>query len=59
MQPMNIMLYGTGVIGSLYAARLHQSGHRLTLLARGQRLADIRRYGGVLEDVLSGARSIV
>jgi 2-dehydropantoate 2-reductase len=59
IQPMKIMLYGAGVIGSLYAARLHQGGHRVTLLARGQRLADIRRYGVVIEDVLSGARSIV
>jgi 2-dehydropantoate 2-reductase len=56
---MNIMLYGAGVIGSLYAARLKQGGHRVTLLARGQRLADIRRYGVVLEDALSGIRSTV
>ncbi len=56
---MNILVYGAGVIGSLYAARLLQGGHYVTLLARGQRLADIRRFGVVLEDVLSGTRSMV
>jgi 2-dehydropantoate 2-reductase len=56
---MNILVFGAGVIGSLYAARLKQGGHRVTLLARGQRLADIRRYGVVLEDAQSGTRSVV
>jgi len=32
---MNILVYGAGVIGSLYAGRLHRGGHRVTLLARG------------------------
>lgn len=55
---MNILVYGAGVIGTLYAARLRESGHRVTVLARGTRLADIRRYGLVLEDFVSGSRSI-
>jgi 2-dehydropantoate 2-reductase len=54
---MNILVYGAGVIGTLYAARLRDGGHRATVLARGQRLADIRRHGLVLENILSGVRS--
>lgn len=55
---MKVLVFGAGVIGTLYAARLHEAGHRVTILARSSRLADIRRYGLVLEDVVSGARSI-
>jgi 2-dehydropantoate 2-reductase len=53
---MNILVCGVGVIGSLYAARLRDNGHRVTVLARGQRLADIRRYGLALENVVTSAR---
>ena len=52
---MKILIYGAGVIGTLYAARLQESGQLVTMLARGQRLADIRRHGLMLEDVVRGA----
>lgn len=55
---MNILVYGAGVIGTLYAARLQDAGHQVTVLARTSRLADIRRHGLVIEDVVSGVRSI-
>jgi 2-dehydropantoate 2-reductase len=55
---VNILIYGAGVIGTLYAARLRESGHRVTVLARGDRLRDIRNYGLVLEDIVSGRRSV-
>lgn len=55
---MKILVSWAGVIGTLYAARLQEAGHRVTILARSSRLADIRRYGLVIEDVVSGARSI-
>jgi 2-dehydropantoate 2-reductase len=54
---MKILIYGAGVLGSLYAARLHEAGHTVTLLARGQRLADLRAHGIVLEDVCTGQRT--
>ncbi len=54
---MEILVYGAGVLGSLYAARLKQSGQEVTILARGQRLADIHENGLVLEDVNSGQRT--
>jgi 2-dehydropantoate 2-reductase len=54
---VKILVYGAGVIGTLYAARLQEGGHRVTVVARGQRLADIRRYGLALEDIVGNGRS--
>ena len=50
-----ILVYGAGVIGTLYAARLQDGGNHVTVVARGQRLADIRRYGLELEDIVGHA----
>jgi 2-dehydropantoate 2-reductase len=54
---MKILVFGAGVIGSLYAAKLKQAGHDVTLLARGPRLANIRTHGLILEDVVTQQRS--
>ncbi len=54
---MKILVYGAGVLGSVYAARLTDAGNDVTLVARGQRLADIRQHGLVLEDYATGART--
>ncbi len=54
---MKILIYGAGVIGTLYAAKLRNSGNQVAVLARGERLRDIRRSGLVLENVVSGALS--
>jgi 2-dehydropantoate 2-reductase len=54
---VEILVYGAGVIGTLYAARLQNGGNRVTVVARGQRLADIRLYGLALEDVVSHKQS--
>lgn len=56
---MRILVFGAGPLGSLMAARLHEAGQDVTLLARGQRLADLRTYGVVLEDAVSGEREVV
>ena len=45
-----VLVYGAGVQGGLYAARLHQAGLDVSLLARGRRLADLREHGIVLEN---------
>ena len=39
---MKILVYGAGTIGSLYAAKLKDAGHDVTILARGRRLHEIR-----------------
>lgn len=53
---MKILIYGAGVLGSVYAALLHGADHEVAILARGQRLADIRKHGVILEDSQSGKR---
>lgn len=54
-----ILIFGAGVLGSLYAARLKQSGQDVTLLARNTRLKDIKEHGIVLEHALTGKREVV
>ncbi len=43
-----ILVYGAGPLGSLLAARLQQGGNEVSILARGQRLAELREHGIVL-----------
>lgn len=54
---MKILVVGAGVIGSIYAAKLAQAGHQVTVLARAGRAREIREGGLVLEDAASGRRS--
>ncbi len=49
-----ILVYGAGVLGSLYAGKLHQAGYSVTLLTREERLESLRRDGLVL--VADGAQ---
>ena len=42
---MKLLVYGAGVCGSLFSARLFEAGHDVSLLARGERLAALRRHG--------------
>lgn len=51
---MEILVYGAGVVGSQYAARLRQAGHMVSLLARGLRAVELREHGIVLEAANSG-----
>lgn len=42
---MKILIYGAGVIGSIFAGKLAASGHDVTVLARGNRAEEIRKNG--------------
>ncbi|GAB7037742.1 MULTISPECIES: ketopantoate reductase family protein [Catenuloplanes] len=53
---MRLLVYGAGVLGSLLAADLHEAGHDVALLARGERLAALRRHGVLLAE---GHNSVV
>lgn len=53
---MKMLIYGAGPLGSLLAARSTEAGHDVALLARGQRLADLREYGVILENAVTGER---
>ena len=52
-----VLLLGAGVIGGVYAGRLLQAGHHVTMLACGQRSADLHAHGLVLADAQSGRRT--
>ncbi len=45
---MKILIYGAGVIGSIFAGKLALAGHQVTVLARGKRLEEIKNKGIVL-----------
>ena len=57
MKKMKVMFFGAGVLGSLYAARLHEAGNEVTLVARGSRLEDLKKHGIVLEQFDTGERT--
>ena len=57
MTDIRMLFFGAGVIGSVYAARLREAGVDVIVLARGQRLDDIREHGIVLETFGSGKRT--
>lgn len=54
---MKFLVYGAGVLGSLYAAKLQEAGQDVTVLARGRRLEQIREYGIVLVEEGTGVCS--
>ena len=53
---MKLLVFGVGVLGSLYAAKLRRAGHTVAVLARGQRAVDLQTHGIVLEQATTGAR---
>ena len=42
---MRILIYGAGVIGSLYAALFAEAGYDTNIYARGKRLEALRNNG--------------
>lgn len=55
---MKILIYGAGVLGSLYGARLREAGHDVALLARGNRLLALRSNGVILHDLVAERRTV-
>lgn len=55
---MRILVFGAGVLGSLYAARLKQSGQDVTVLARGRRFQFLCENGIVLVNGYTEERSV-
>jgi 2-dehydropantoate 2-reductase len=51
---MDILVYGAGVIGTLYAAKLAAHGHRIVVVARAGRLAQIEANGLQIKDIANG-----
>lgn len=57
--PEKILVFGAGVLGSLYAASLKEAGHDVHIVARGRRLQEIRLHGIILQHAFSGKRTVV
>jgi 2-dehydropantoate 2-reductase len=55
---MRILVFGAGPLGSLIAARLQEGGLAVTLLARGQRLEELKQYGLALKSWTNGAEEV-
>ncbi|MGI5173248.1 ketopantoate reductase family protein [Treponema sp. OMZ 840] len=49
-----ILVYGAGVIGSIFAGKLFKSGLDTVILARGNRFREIKENGLILKNVLTG-----
>jgi len=49
---MRTLVYGAGVLGSLYAAILKKAGKDVSLLARGKRLEELKEHGLIIENLL-------
>jgi 2-dehydropantoate 2-reductase len=47
---MRLLIFGAGVLGSLYAVKLLAAGHEVTVLARGRRAAQLRADGLVVQE---------
>jgi ketopantoate reductase len=53
-----ILVYGAGPLGSVFAARLQQGGNDVSILARGQRLSELREHGIVLVDAQTQEQTV-
>src|SRR6185437_12914963 len=50
---MKILIYGAGVIGSIYAAKLFKSKNDVTLLARGKRYEGLQKKGLIIKEKIT------
>jgi len=55
---MKILVYGAGVIGSIYAARLYEVGCNVTLLVRNKHYQYLKQNGVIIKDILTGKQTI-
>lgn len=51
-----LLIYGAGAIGSIFAGMIAKNGYDVTVLARGNRLDELRENGLILQNVLSGKK---
>jgi len=54
-----ILIYGAGVIGSIYAVRFAKAGHRVSVYARGSRLASLKSKGLLYKELNSAEKASV
>jgi len=56
---MRIFIYGAGVIGSIIAGKMVQSGYNVTMLARGNRYNEILEKGIILSNSINDKKEII
>src|SRR5512141_3031770 len=54
---MKVLIYGAGVLGSIYAGHLHHAGNDVTILARGERFSILRNQGLILQNARTGEQT--
>ena len=54
MKKKKVLFFGAGVLGSLYAAMMHNAGFEVALAARGARYRDLKEHGVVLKQFDTG-----
>lgn len=54
----NILIYGVGPFGSLFAERLTQAGHPVALLDHEERQQELKTYGIVTENTETGEQTV-
>lgn len=54
---MKILIFGAGVIGGIYGAKLFQNGFDVTLFARGNNFQQIKDNGLTLTNMLTGKKT--
>ncbi|WP_286904321.1 ketopantoate reductase family protein [Clostridium sp. UBA1652] len=59
IQKPKILIYGSGAIGSIFGGKLAFSGIDITMLARGNRLKELKENGIIIENAISGVREQV
>src|SRR5665213_85410 len=53
---MKVLIYGAGVIGSIYAAKLSEAKNDVTILARGRRFEALQQTGVIINEQLTGEK---
>ena len=56
---MTIVILGAGVQGTFYGIQFARSGHRVTLVARGRRAAELRAHGAAIRNVSTGHSDVM
>ena len=54
-----ILVYGAGVIGSIFAGMIAQKGYDVTVLARGKRLQELNDNGLILVNALNNKKLVI
>ena len=56
---MKILIYGAGVIGSIFAGKIAKKGYNLTILARGDRYREIKENGIILKNPFKNKMEVI